>query len=109
VGSGDIGWINLTLVRDHRPAFVSTVKNLRIPRNVGKFLSKIERLVASQQEISSIELVSRNTKVVGGKGAINKVFPLALPFLITPLPLISTVSYCPRNEKLNKLLDPSLC
>jgi hypothetical protein len=109
IGSGDVDWINMTLVTDHRPALVNTVMNLRISRSVGKFLSKIEQLMVSQEEISSMELVNRNTKVVRDKEAINKDFSWPLPLLITPLPLVSTVKYCPRNEKLDKLLDPSLC
>jgi hypothetical protein len=39
---------------DHWRAVVNTVMNLRVPQNVGKFLSA-ERLAASQEGLSSTE------------------------------------------------------
>jgi hypothetical protein len=39
IGWGDKGWIHLAHYRDQWMAFVNTVMNLRIPQNVGTFLS----------------------------------------------------------------------
>jgi hypothetical protein len=36
---GDMDWIDLAQDRDQRRALVNTVLNLRVPYNVGKFLS----------------------------------------------------------------------
>jgi hypothetical protein len=35
----DMDWIYLARDKDHCRAFVNTVMNLRVPKNVGKFLS----------------------------------------------------------------------
>jgi hypothetical protein len=39
IGWGDMDWIDLTQGRDQWRAFVNTTMNLRVPKNVGKFLS----------------------------------------------------------------------
>jgi hypothetical protein len=39
IGWGGIDWFDLAQDRDQRMALVNTVMNLRVPQNVGKFLS----------------------------------------------------------------------
>jgi hypothetical protein len=39
VGWGDVYWIGLTKDRNRRRALVTSVLNLRVPRNAGKLLS----------------------------------------------------------------------
>jgi hypothetical protein len=39
IGWGGLDWIDLAQDRDQWKALVNTVMNLRIPKNVGKFLS----------------------------------------------------------------------
>jgi hypothetical protein len=39
IGCGGMDWINVAQCRDQWKALVNTVMNLRIPQNVGKFLS----------------------------------------------------------------------
>jgi hypothetical protein len=39
IGLCDMNWIDLAQDRDQRRALVNTAINLRVPQNVGKFLS----------------------------------------------------------------------
>jgi hypothetical protein len=39
IGLGDMDWIDLAQVRDWWRALVTTVMNLRVPKNFGKFFS----------------------------------------------------------------------
>jgi hypothetical protein len=39
VVSSDVGWIDLAHDRNHLPALVNTAINIRIPKNIEKFLS----------------------------------------------------------------------
>jgi hypothetical protein len=39
IGLGSMCWINLTLGRGQRRAFVNAVNNFQAPKNVGKLLS----------------------------------------------------------------------
>jgi hypothetical protein len=57
-GWGIMDWINLTRNRDQWLDFVHMITNLRVPSNFEKSLSSCERLLASQEKPSSIELVT---------------------------------------------------
>jgi hypothetical protein len=65
----EIGWdgmdrIQLAQYRDQRRAPVNMAMNLRVPQNVGKFLSKCRR-AASQEVLISVELVVHLTEKKG--------------------------------------------
>jgi hypothetical protein len=55
VGGGCGDWMELAQARDGWRALVSTVKNLRVPYNAGKFLVSCEDWSASQEGLCSME------------------------------------------------------
>jgi hypothetical protein len=62
---GDMDCIDLSHDRDRWRTLVNTVMNLRIPQNVGKFLStqefpqNIGKFLSSQEGLTSMEFTSR--------------------------------------------------
>jgi hypothetical protein len=65
IGRGGRDWIDLTQDRDQWRALVNTGMNLRVPQNIGKFLSSYETGCFSRRaQLHEVSYINRTDKLI---------------------------------------------